>query len=209
MTTATDASADVPAAAAPYVSPVNLPNAITVSRLALALVLFALIDIEGWWRTAAGLFAFAAATDFLDGYFARRWGQVTQLGRILDPFVDKIIVCGSFLFLVRHPESGICGWVAFTVFAREMLVTQIRSVLEARGVDFSAAWIGKIKMAVQCVAVVVCLLSLSDELFSGPPPVPFLWLRDAVVWAAVGITVWSGVDYCLRAAKLLSTRNRA
>ena len=208
MSSATEATGDRHNAAA--VSPLNLPNAITVSRLAIALVLFALIDIEGWWRTAAALFVFAASTDFLDGYFARRWGQVTQLGRILDPFVDKIIVCGSFLFLVRHPESGVCGWTAFVVFAREMLVTQIRSTLEARGVDFSAAWIGKMKMALQCVAVTVCLLSLSPEFVAALPvsETAAFAVRDLIVWAMVALTVWSGIDYCIRAARLLSRKSQ-
>ena len=186
-------------------SPLNVPNAITVSRFVLALILFALIDIEGWWRTAAALFVFAAATDFLDGHFARKWGQVTQLGRILDPFVDKIIVCGSFLFLVRHPESGVCGWTAFVVFAREMLVTQIRSVLEGRGVDFSAKWSGKIKMVVQCVAVTVCLLSLSEPFLValGDLQPTYKTFRDWLIYATLAVTIYSGAEYCWRAARLL------
>jgi len=78
----------------------NLPNTITVSRLVLSLMLFVMIYLEGWWKTSALLFIIAAATDFLDGYFARKYNQVTTLGRILDPFVDKIIICGAFIFLL-------------------------------------------------------------------------------------------------------------
>ena len=206
MLAATDARVTGSAGRPATPSPLNLPNAITVNRLILALILFVLIDLEGWWRTSAVLFAFAAATDFLDGYFARRWGQVTQLGRILDPFVDKIIVCGSFLFLVRHPESGVCGWVAFTVFAREMLVTSIRSVLEGRGVDFSAKWSGKLKMVVQCITVTVCLLSLSPQFAQdlSMSTAAFERIRDVCVYATMAVTIGSGAEYCYRAARLLT-----
>ena len=72
----------------------DIPNLITISRVLMAVVLFALIEADGWWKTATVLFAVAAATDFLDGYIARRYGLVTPLGRILDPFADKIIICG-------------------------------------------------------------------------------------------------------------------
>ena len=78
----------------------NLPNCITVSRLVLAFVLFGMISYGGLWIASAIMLAVAAATDAVDGYLARRYGMVTTLGRILDPFVDKIIVCGAFIFLL-------------------------------------------------------------------------------------------------------------
>src|SRR5688572_3148906 len=78
----------------------NLPNLITISRLFLSFVLFALIYIQDYWFTAAVLFVVAASTDFLDGYIARKYGLITTLGRIMDPFVDKIIICGAFVFLL-------------------------------------------------------------------------------------------------------------
>lgn len=77
----------------------SLPNQVTVCRLALTLVLFVLLP-QGEYRIGFVLFVVAAATDRLDGYFARRFGMVTQLGRILDPFADKLIICGTFIFLV-------------------------------------------------------------------------------------------------------------
>lgn len=181
----------------------NVPNAITASRLVLALVLFALISVDGYWITAAVLFVVAAATDFLDGYIARRTGQVTVLGRILDPFVDKIIVCGSFLFLVAYPESGVCAWTAFVVFAREMFVTSLRTFLETHAVDFSASWLGKLKMVVQCVAVPVCLLSLSEsarDILTDGFLFPF---RTFAIYATVAVTVLSGVVYAVRAIALI------
>src|SRR5437762_629746 len=86
-------------------SALNLPNIITLSRLVLAVFLFWLIDIEGHWLAATVLFVIAAATDAIDGYIARRYGLVTKIGRIFDPFVDKVIVGGAFLFLAVVPVS--------------------------------------------------------------------------------------------------------
>jgi CDP-diacylglycerol--glycerol-3-phosphate 3-phosphatidyltransferase len=188
----------------------NLPNCITVSRFVLALVLFVLIDVEGWWQTSSALFVVAAFTDFLDGYLARRYGQVTVLGRILDPFVDKIIVCGAFIFLQGKTSgglsSGVTGWITFIIVAREMFITSLRAVLEQHGKDFSAKWSGKIKMALQCAAVPMCLLSLSEPFLARLEPAmsrgAFFHLRDAVLWIAVAATVYSGLEYVVRAARL-------
>ena len=185
----------------------NLPNAITLSRFVLALVLFALISIDGYWQTSALVFVVAALTDFLDGYLARKHGQVTVLGRILDPFVDKIIICGSFIFLMAWPKSGVTAWVTFAIVAREMFITQLRAFMEQRGTDFSAKWSGKIKMVFQCAAVPLCLLSLSPEFLSNWKSVlsesHLIQLRDLAIWATVVITVYSGVEYSWRAFHLL------
>lgn len=185
----------------------NLPNAITVSRLLLAILLFALIDVGGYWLTAAALFVFAASTDWADGYLARKYGQVTTLGRIMDPFVDKIIVSGTFLFLLGEQEthtadtlpSGVNAWMVIIVIGREMLITSLRGFLEQQGKDFSASLSGKAKMMLQCVAVTASLLSMS-------PQVRWPWLaptRDVLLWLAVGVTVWSGVVYVVRAVRML------
>ena len=107
------------------------------------------------------LFVVAASTDWLDGYFARRWGLVTQLGRILDPFADKLIICGTFIFLAAVPASGIAPWMAVVVMGRELLVTGLRSFLEQKGIDFSAEMSGKLKMVLQCVAAGASLFYLA------------------------------------------------
>lgn len=186
----------------------NLPNLITVSRFVLALILFGLIDVGGYWLVSAGLFVFAASTDWLDGYLARKYGQVTILGRILDPFVDKIIVGGTFLFLLEKNgtaesgvsvQSGVTAWMVIVVIGREMFVSSLRGFLEQQGKDFSASFSGKAKMLLQCVAVTASLLSLSDRL-------SWAWLpltRDVLLWSAVGVTVWSGLVYVRRAVMLL------
>jgi len=183
----------------------NLPNLITVSRLLLAGVLFVLISIQGFWITATVLFVFAASTDALDGYVARRYGMVTTLGRVLDPFVDKIIVCGAFIFLLEKKgdfDSGVNAWMVVIVIGREMFVTSLRSVLEHQGHDFSASWSGKVKMFLQCVAVTASLLSLSPQI-SQITGAPFNRIRDILLWTAVAVTVYSGFVYILRGAALL------
>ena len=178
----------------------NLPNLLTLSRLGLAVVLFWLIYVEGFWISAAILFVVAAATDAIDGYIARKYGQVTTLGRILDPFVDKIIVCGAFVFLLeKKADSGVNSWMVMSVIGREMFVTGLRSFLEQSGKDFSAAFIGKAKMALQCVAITMSLLSLSPQV--GSPT--FNSYRDIVLWAAVAVTVYSGLTYALRGFQML------
>jgi CDP-diacylglycerol--glycerol-3-phosphate 3-phosphatidyltransferase len=174
----------------------NVPNQLTLARLALSVVVFALI---GWkWHLAAIItFIIAASTDWVDGYYARKYGQVTKLGRILDPFVDKIIICGSFIYLAAEPESGITAWMAVLVVAREILVTALRSFIEQSGGDFSANWSGKWKMVFQCVAVVISLVALRF----GPPPRP-LWLTITLllsVWTAIISTVYSGAVYVIAA----------
>ena len=183
----------------------NLPNLITISRLLMAVVLFVLIEANGWWKTATVLFLIAAATDFLDGYIARRYGLVTPLGRILDPFADKIIICGSFVFLLSdggtEAKSGVTAWIVVVILAREMFVTSLRGFLEQRGQDFSAAFSGKLKMALQCAAVPLCLLSMDTAIRQRYEDL--VLIRDITLWAAVAVTVFSGVEYSIRATKIL------
>ncbi len=186
----------------------NVPNLLTLSRFLLAIVLFALIDWDGWWRLSAAVFIVAASTDFLDGYYARKYGQVTVLGRILDPFVDKIIICGAFVFLLEHPQSGVTAWMTVIIIGREMFVTSLRAILEQHGRDFSAKWSGKVKMGLQCTAVPVCLLSLSPEfremIGGGQVAALFDILRDIVLWVTVAVTIYSGAEYTVRGLRMLS-----
>jgi CDP-diacylglycerol--glycerol-3-phosphate 3-phosphatidyltransferase len=186
----------------------NLPNLITISRLALAVVLFAMIDAGGWPLVSAALFVFAASTDFIDGWLARRYGQVTTLGRILDPFVDKIIVCGTFLCLLVPGEganAGVTAWMVMIVIGREMFVSSLRGFLEQQGKDFSASFTGKAKMVLQCCAVTAALLSLVPGLTeSWPFLIPS---RGFLLWLAVGVTLWSGMVYVVRGIRLLNEQD--
>lgn len=178
----------------------NVPNLLTLARLVLAVVLFAMISFGSSWIAAAVMFVAAAATDALDGYIARKYGLVTTLGRIMDPFADKIIVCGAFLFLVAQPQSGVNAWMALVVFGREMFITSLRAFLEQHGRDFSAVWSGKIKMVLQCAAVTGSLLSM-DSRFAEVSS--FILARDIVLWAMTAVTVYSGVEYTFRAYRML------
>jgi CDP-diacylglycerol---glycerol-3-phosphate 3-phosphatidyltransferase len=172
-----------------------------MARLLLSIVLFVLLHF-GQFMIGMVVFLIAAGTDWVDGYWARKYGQVTKLGRVLDPFVDKIIICGAFIFLASIPKSGIEAWMAVVVVGRELLVTALRSFLEGEGADFSAVMSGKLKMVLQCAAVAISMFALSYGANTRPD-----WLAIALqisVWAAVALTVYSGVEYVRRAIQLAS-----
>ena len=183
---------------------VNVPNVLTAARLALAIVVFVLIPLR-LYPPAMVVFILAASTDWIDGYWARRFGQVTKLGRIFDPFVDKIIICGTFIFLAAEAGSGILAWMAVVIMGREMLVTAIRGFIEQQGGDFSASLAGKLKMVFQCVAVVASLLTL-QYLRAMPAAALPSWLVGTLhgsVWLAVLSTIYSGLEYIFAAARIL------
>src|SRR5215831_20259188 len=143
----------------------NLPNQLTAARAGLAVVLFAFIALN-WWAWCIVVFALAAITDYLDGYLARKQGITSTLGRNLDPLVDKILVCGAFVFLLPVPGSGLAPWMVTVVVARELTITVLRSFLEGQGAKFGADWLGKIKMWLQCaalIAIFIALLARSEE----------------------------------------------
>jgi len=184
----------------------NIPNQLTVLRLVLAVVLFCTMAFN-LYITSMVLFLAAAATDWLDGYLARRWGLVTTLGRILDPFADKVVVCGTFIFLVADPkmrevEWGLRAWMVVVIVGRELLVTALRSFIEERGGDFSAKLSGKLKMVLQCVAAPACLFYLSYEPMADTPAWSYALLVVSV-WGAVLLTILSGLGYVATAVKLL------
>lgn len=184
----------------------NVPNQLTIARLVLSIVLFVLIGLR-MFAVATVVFVIAASTDWLDGFIARRYGLVTVLGRILDPFVDKVIICGTFIFLVAEPRSELAAWMAVVVVGRELLVTALRGYLEQQGADFSASLSGKLKMVIQCVAAGFSLWYLhlvngaSSE--AAAAHAGFLLALRCAVWAAVVLTVWSGVEYIFAAMRLI------
>ena len=196
----------------------NLPNQLTSLRLILAMVMFAAIDLQ-WYQTAFVLFVVATSTDWLDGYFARKYGQVTTLGRILDPFADKFIICGTFIYLLSIPRlitvpQGLRTWMVVVIVGRELLVTAVRSFLEHRGSDFSAKFSGKLKMVLQCIAAgaglfVMCCPSQPISLYFGSTPHEdwqhwwVWWVLVGTTWSAVVLTAYSGVVYVGVAIRLL------
>ncbi len=186
----------------------NLPNQLTFLRLLLSVVLFCFVA-AGYYLTGMVLFIIAAGTDWLDGYYARKYSQVTTLGRILDPFADKVIVCGTFVFLVAVPAMaevpwGLRAWMVVVIVGRELLVTALRSFIEDRGSDFSAKMSGKLKMVCQCFAAGVCLFYLSYEApQTKPAPNWCWWLMVVSIWSALFLTIYSGVVYIRAAVRLL------
>jgi len=184
----------------------NVPNKLSAARLVLSIIVCALIPLQFYWA-ALVLFLIAAGTDWLDGWYARKYDMVTKLGRVLDPFCDKVLICGTFILLAvemngpQFPWWGkIAGWMAVVVVARELLVTVLRSMIEGAGGDFSAKFAGKIKMWFQCIAVVAGLLALAMS--AGGSPVP-TWLLVTIaisVWVAVISTLQSGWNYVVAAS---------
>jgi len=188
----------------------NVPNQVTALRLILSVVMFCLIPLGFYWAAFA-LFVLAAGTDWFDGWYARRYDQVTVLGRILDPFADKVIICGTFIFLVAEPTLtahwyGLQPWMAVVIVGREMLVTVLRSFIEQRGGDFSANMAGKLKMVFQCVAAASALAVLATQ-----PNAP-AWLNITLLvslWIAVLSTIQSGVGYIFAAIRMVRTDQAA
>ena len=143
----------------------------------------------------------AASTDWVDGWCARRFGQVSRLGRILDPLVDKVIVCGSYA-LLAGAGSAIAPWMVVVVVVRELVVTAIRAEMEKAGHDFSAALSGKLKMVLQCgtIALVLAERAWPGFVLGG---LPLAVLAGWAAWAAVAATVWSGLEYLMAARPLV------
>ncbi|MBA4065416.1 MAG: CDP-diacylglycerol--glycerol-3-phosphate 3-phosphatidyltransferase [Isosphaera sp.] len=185
-------------------SPVwNVPNLLSLSRLPLAVVLFALIA-RAAWPAALAVFAAACATDWLDGWWARRYGPLTAVGRALDPLTDKVLVCGAFVFLIPVPAAGIDPWVVAVVVGRELLVTGLRGMVEAAGKAFGADRFGKLKMGLQC-AVVVAVLVVEWVRDAGPADALAVLepVRTGLLWAMLAATVGSGAQYAVKAVRLL------
>lgn len=178
----------------------KVPNQISGARLVLSLVLFALIPLQYYW-TGMILFSIAAGTDWIDGWYARKYQQVSQLGRILDPFCDKILICGVFILLAVEMNDRfewyqkIAGWMAVVVVGRELLVTLLRSLVEGGGGDFSAKMAGKVKMVFQCAAAIACLVALAMPYPESPLPGWLNIVLIASIWLAVLSTLHSGYLY--------------
>jgi CDP-diacylglycerol--glycerol-3-phosphate 3-phosphatidyltransferase len=184
----------------------NVPNTLTVGRLALAVVVFALIGLEQY---ALALFAFviAALSDALDGYFARLLKQGTPIGRQLDPLIDKVIVSGCYIYLASiWDQTGVYPWMVTAIVVRELLIQGLRSLLEGQGQPFGARLAGKLKTTVQCLSISAVLLALAAV----TPPVWLLWVRNTLTWLAVALTIYSGTSYLISALPALrgqSTRD--
>jgi len=194
---------------------VNLPNAITVSRLILTAAFIIFVAWESTWGhvTALILFIVAAASDFLDGWLARKLNLVTPLGKLLDPLADKILVCAAFVFLTA---KGICPvWVTALIIGREFLVTGLRQIAIEAGQVLAADRLGKWKTTFQLTYLISGLIWLTLETMEHiPSSLTFFhtltkpwgdgaWLMPISLSIAVALTVISGWNYVWSSRYLL------
>jgi CDP-diacylglycerol--glycerol-3-phosphate 3-phosphatidyltransferase len=164
--------------------PLNLPNVLTLLRiLAVPVVVVALLgETPNGDALAAAVFALAAATDGLDGYFARSRDAVTTFGKLMDPLADKLLVTAALISLVSLHRLE--AWVAMVIIAREIAVTGLRAIAAERGIVIAASSLGKVKTVLQIGAVIALIAA-------NPAPA---WV-DLLVYLAVAATVISGADY--------------
>ncbi len=178
----------------------NLPNALTLTRIFLVPLLVVVLLTKVEWPVmgvssqvlGAAIFAVAAVTDWLDGYLARRRRQVTTLGQLMDPIADKLLTAAAFISLVQMGAAP--AWMVAIIIGREVAVTGLRSVAYARGVVIPASPLGKAKMISQIAAIL--LLILGHEGFR-----PFFLLGKIALWAVLAISVVSAADYYRRYAR--------
>ena len=162
----------------------NAPNALTVLRILCVpvLVVALLGETPDGDVIAAAVFAFAALTDGLDGYIARRRREVTTFGKLMDPLADKLLIVAALISLVSLDR--LAAWAAMVIITRELAVTGLRTLAAEQGLVLAATWLGKAKTALQ-VGAVLALIAID------PAPA---W-ADALRYAAVAVTLISGADY--------------
>ena len=179
----------------------NAPNALSALRLPLTAGFCAAVALAHW-PSALALFLIALTSDWADGWWARRYGPMTRVGRALDPLTDKVFLGGALIYLQDVPGTGIAPWMTTVVIGRELFVTGVRGMVEAEGISFGADRFGKLKTVSQFVAVLAVLLR---ESLRGNAS--FAWLDAAcplLILLMIAATLGSGLQYIVRAVKLLS-----
>lgn len=188
----------------------NWANRLTLSRLALT-ILFVVALNSSWpyaRTTALVLFLIAGVTDFIDGEIARRYGHITNFGKLMDPLVDKIMMAAAFISLV--PLKAIPAWAATTVVARDFLITGLRLMGSAKGQVLPADRLGKQKTTWQIITVIFFLALFSAVELRFADEASKWWLRawneagPILVWITVALTVYSGLGYAWRHRELIA-----
>jgi CDP-diacylglycerol---glycerol-3-phosphate 3-phosphatidyltransferase len=184
---------------------VNLPNYITLSRIAaVPLIIWVLTTTRFSAREltlrvslASGIFILASITDGLDGYLARRRGQITTMGMLLDPLADKLMIAAAYITLVRLIPDVVSIWVAVIIVGREFLISGLRSIAASEGFTIEASELGKLKMVVQIVSVVAAILAMrwNEWVFFDTIVLPVRWVAITAIWFMVAVSVISAVDY--------------
>jgi len=171
----------------------NLPNLLTLGRILLIpffILLFAEPTVTGS-ILAATVFGIAALTDWLDGFLARRRGEVTTLGRLLDPIADKLLVVAGLVMLVQYQRVGI--WVAIAMIAREVGITGIRAIAAAEGIIVSAGDLGKTKVVLQVIGIIMLVLYGAVNI----PFVDLLMVGNGILYMALLFSLVSGGKYLI------------
>jgi phosphatidylglycerophosphate synthase len=207
----------------------QLPNTLTVLRALLAAGFFAALNVYRypdhnviWGNLAIALFIAAAITDALDGYLARRWHVESVFGRIMDPFCDKVLIMGAFIYLIgprflvkQWVEDGsyftmataVYPWMVVVILARELLVTGIRGVIESMGLSGASNWSGKAKMILQSIVVPIVLFLVINFRTHQTPWA--MWTCHILVYATLLVTVWSGLPYVTGLRKIMLQQKKS
>ncbi|MCZ2343858.1 MAG: CDP-diacylglycerol--glycerol-3-phosphate 3-phosphatidyltransferase [Bacteroidales bacterium] len=182
----------------------GVPNLLSLSRLPLSVVLFVCISYA-WWAAALAVFSVAMFTDWLDGWWARRYGPLSPIGRSLDPLTDKVIIGGAFIYFLLDPRTGLMPWMVTVIISRELLITGLRGIVESLGKSFGADWFGKLKTVLQSAVVIGVLLL--QTLRSWPEATGVLAflepIQAALLYAMLAATIGSAVQYTVKAVRLL------
>jgi CDP-diacylglycerol--glycerol-3-phosphate 3-phosphatidyltransferase len=166
----------------------SLPNGVTIIRiLAIPVILLLLNPGRDYQIFTAFFFLAAAVTDYIDGYLARRRGMVTTLGRFLDPLADKLLIVTALIALI--PTRGIPVWMVVVIVGREMAVTGLRGIAVSQGIVIAASTLGKYKTVFE-VASIFCLI-----MKGGSPHINFYSIGMVILWIAMGLAIFSGIDY--------------
>jgi len=183
----------------------NVPNVLTISRIPLTVILCAFIEFR-LWLAALVTFVIASLTDWIDGWWARKFNQMSAFGRVFDPLTDKILLGSAFIFLVAVPNSAMQPWMAAVVIGRELLITGVRGYVESLGKKFGADWFGKLKTILQCVWLLAVLvyLTLKQQTPESSLIGPVEMLHYGLLYAMLAATVLSGLQYCWKASKLMA-----
>jgi len=181
----------------------NLPNALTLTRIACIPVLVWLLHRPTRESSLAAFFIYlvASLTDFFDGYLARKYGLITPLGKLLDPLADKLLVVSALLMIaVGDRLPTIPAWLLVIIIGRELAVTGLRSIAASEGVVLAADRTGKIKMILQTIGVHALILHYKYFGFS------FYWLGMSTLVAATIVSVWSAIEYHITVFRALSQK---
>ena len=185
-------------------NPMNLPNSITMSRIVMIPLLLWILSphfpFQASWGEqevlASVLFILASITDGLDGYLARKRGQITTMGMLLDPLADKIMVTAALIALVAYNPDVVKVWIAVVIIGREFLISGLRSIAASEGYTIQASDLGKLKTVIQIVSVVSAILAHRwyDWQF-GYLVIPVKWIAIAAIYFTVLVSTISAIDY--------------